>query len=272
MSPDNQRLIFVGGLHRSGTTPFSKTLGAHPDISALSGTGVPEDEGQHLQSVYPAARVYGGSGHFARAARAHLTENSPLATPVNAETLLQAWRPHWDLSRGYLLEKSPPNIVMSRFLQALFPDASFIMVVRHPVTVALSTKKWTHLISRNPEKFASLSSLVEHWLIAHRLLVADLQYLRRVHVTYYEDLVGQPEHELERVRLFLDLHESIPSTTVSGAHGLSYEQWWTKMRSLARPGGWQRRSIERKYADEINQFGYDLNDLGRHSSKISQLP
>ena len=33
--------------------------------SGLSGTGVREDEGQHLQHVYPKAKVYGGSGRFA---------------------------------------------------------------------------------------------------------------------------------------------------------------------------------------------------------------
>ena len=47
-------LVFVGGLHRSGTSLVHRCLALHPAVSGFSGTGVPEDEGQHLQTVYPA--------------------------------------------------------------------------------------------------------------------------------------------------------------------------------------------------------------------------
>ena len=46
--------VFVGGLHRSGTSLLARSLEAHPSVSGFRDTGVPEDEGQHLQSVYPA--------------------------------------------------------------------------------------------------------------------------------------------------------------------------------------------------------------------------
>lgn len=271
MNPEGSRLIFVGGLHRSGTTPLARVLGQHPDISSFSGTGVSEDEGQHLQSVYPAASTYGGSGHFARNPEAHLTEFSDLASPRHADALLRAWYPHWDLTRRYLLEKSPPNMIMTRFLQALFPGAAFIIVVRHPVTVALSTKKWTRFISRDPRKFANLSALVKHWLIAHRLLATDLAHVRRVRVLFYEDLIEHPDMELGTIRRFLGLDGDIPSGLVSGQHGSPYAEAWDSMKSLRRPGGWQRRWIERRYADEIASFGYDVRDLSRHSSQVSQL-
>jgi hypothetical protein len=264
-------LIFVGGLHRSGTTPFARLLAEHPDVSGLTDTGVVEDEGQHLQSVYPVARTYGGSGHFARDPRAHLTELSPLATAANAEALLEAWRPYWDTSRPYLVEKSPPNLVMGRFLQELFPDAHLLMVVRHPVTVALSTKKWTRFVSRDPRKFASLSSLVEHWLIAHRLLLEDMRQLRRIHVVHYEDLVASAEETLAGVQHFLGLAEPIPSSRWKASHGQSYQSWWDDLRSMRRPGGWQRREIERRFGAEIARYGYDLDDLSRHNAVAAEL-
>jgi len=56
----DHRLVFVGGLHRSGTTPLTRCLAAHSQISGFEGTGVEEDEGQHLQTVYPPARAHGG--------------------------------------------------------------------------------------------------------------------------------------------------------------------------------------------------------------------
>ena len=75
-------------------------------MSGLTGTDVPMNEGQFLQSVYPPARTrrklwpirylrpiapdfltsrgYGGPGRFGYDPGSHLDETSPLATPLSA--------------------------------------------------------------------------------------------------------------------------------------------------------------------------------------------
>ncbi|MDH8276096.1 sulfotransferase, partial [Klebsiella pneumoniae] len=56
------------------------------------------------------------------------------------------------------MEKSPPNLLRLRLLQAVFPDAAFVVIVRHPVAVAYATQFWA--------KTPPLEQ-IEHWLIAH---------------------------------------------------------------------------------------------------------
>jgi hypothetical protein len=264
MSEPRQSLLFVGGLHRSGTTPLARALAAHPEISGLADTGVREDEGQHLQKVYPKAKVYGGSGRFARDPRAHLTETSPLVTPENARALRAAWDPYWDLSRRYLLEKSPPNLVMGRFLQALYPGAAMIVVIRHPVVVALSNKKWRKVVSADPRKFESISGLVEHWVTAHRIFMQDAPRLNPLHVLHYEDLVADPVRELAAIQEFLGLGSPIGADSISLGASRPYEQTWASWRGAAswwRPGHWQRRAVESRFRDDVSAFGYEIGDL-----------
>ena len=143
----DHRFVFVGGLHRSGTRMMARTIAAHPDVSAFAGTGVPEDEGQHLQTVYPKPSARQQAGRFAFVRGAHLTERSPLVTTESRHTLFSEWSRYWDLTCPWLLEKSPPNLIMTRFLQELFPSSRFVIVLRHPIAVACATREHAELQS-----------------------------------------------------------------------------------------------------------------------------
>jgi hypothetical protein len=251
----DHRLVFVGGLHRSGTTPLARCLADHEQISGFSGTGVEEDEGQHLQDVYPPARAHGGPGRFALDPAAHLTEASPLLTPDTAGRLLACWRPHWDLSRPVLVEKSPPNLVMARFLQAAFADARFVMVVRHPVVVSLSTRKWARL--------RSLGALLEHWFAAHRTFEEDAAHLRHLLVVKYEHLVADPAGTLAGIAGFLELDGEIPAGGIDTRRSATYERQWAELAGGGRLRRERFRSLCRRYEAAAAHFGYSLVDLDR---------
>ena len=251
-TPVGDRLVFLGGLHRSGTTPLARWLAAHPEVSGLSATGAFEDEGQHLQSVYPIAAAHGGPGRFTLDPAARLTETSPLLTPDAAQLLLDAWMPFWDTSKAALVEKSPPNLIRMRFLRALFPQARFVMVVRHPVAVALATRKWRRF---------TMSALIRYWLAGHRHLVEDARQVGRVAVIRYEDLMSAPDQELDRVFAFLSLaphREDWPVRT--GINDAYFSQYRPARRPLRR---WLHTRAAREYEQQVAPFGYSLLEPSR---------
>jgi hypothetical protein len=250
-TPDHYKFIFLCGLHKSGTSPLFRILREHPQISGFSNTGVPEDEGQHLQSVFPPAKVYGGPGRFGFSAEAHLTEKSTLVNSANADRLFAEWSAYWDLHRPYLLEKSPPNLIRTRFLQAIFPNSYFVVISRHPVAVSLATQKWAG---------TSLESLIEHWLHCYDLFDRDRSHLERVLAVKYEDLIRTPQPELDRIWKFLGV-APLASAVLDPGGNERYFTAWQNLATDEKGRAVHRRSIE-QYEKRVQSYGYSLADCG----------
>lgn len=253
MNQPEHKFIFLCGLHRSGTTPLFRILRGHPEISGFHDTGVPEDEGQHLQTVFPAARSFGGPGRFGFVPEAHLTEESAEVTTSNRQKLFEEWSRHWDLSKGCLLEKSPPNLIRTRFLQALFPNSYFIVLLRHPIAACLATRKWAD---------GSLESLMEHWLHCHKLFKMDSAHLKHVHVLRYEDLIRNTNAELATIYRLLDLPPRL-APALNPAGNDPYFNTWQQM--LVEPAGSEAgrvvQKVVQKYEHELRTYGYSLSEF-----------
>jgi hypothetical protein len=217
-------------------------------VSGFRETGAKEDEGQFLQSVYSPGHVYGGPGRFAFHPAARLTEDSSLVSDANRRQLIQEWSRFWDLDKPVLIEKSPPNVVRTRFLQALFPRAAFVVLVRHPVPVALATQKWSR---------TSLSSLLDHWLVSHTILREDKVHLERVLTLRFEDFIRNPHDTLGVVLRFLELDAFDFSGDIRADANERYFRRW-KRRDAKWP---YRRLLDRKFESRVNDFGYSLRDL-----------
>jgi hypothetical protein len=247
MTRMEHRFVFLAGLHRSGTTLLARLLASHPEVSGFSGTGVDADEGQLLQTVYPAAKVWGGPGRFGFAPEAHFTEEQ--ASEEKARQLFEEWSPHWDLSRRVLLEKSPPNLLKTRFLQALFPGSRFVVIIRHPIPVSIPTARW-----RGTRRY---DRMFEHWLRCHALFAADRERLEHVHVLTYEQLVGEPEDTLRGVFEFLELEPIAPSEPVEdGANEKYFGQWREMKRDLRMRAYLDLVSL--RYERRVRRWGYSL--------------
>jgi hypothetical protein len=188
--------VFIAGHHKAGTTMLQSILREHPDVSGFKNTGVPSDEGQHLQSIIKPASFYGGPGRYIFDLACHWNEQHPSATEQTAIAIENQWLPYHDVSKLVFLEKSPPNLVRTRFLQNLFPTCKFLAILRHPIAVAYATRKVSD---------ASLDSLMAHTLMGYDILFNDLPYLNCCHIIRYEELVMDTESQMRAIFDFLGL-------------------------------------------------------------------
>ncbi len=213
---DDKKFLFIGGLHRSGTSILHRLLCEHPLASGFHDTGVPEDEGQHLQTVFKSARKYGGAGEFAFHLDAHLTEDSALINQENRNKLLSEWGAYYDLQKSVLLEKSPPNLIRSRFLRQMIPNSKFIFIVRHPVSVSLATEKWTR---------RTIIERLQHWNTAYSIMLNDIDSADDCMVIRYEDFVMAPVEYLDKICGFAGIDRFIPQERVEDHNEKYFLDW-----------------------------------------------
>lgn len=246
---EGKKFIFIAGLHRSGTSLLHEIIRSHAEISGFHNTGAPEDEGQHLQTVYEPASSFGGPGKFAFDGGSRMDESHPLATSANAKKIFEQWRPHFDMSCNHLVEKSPPNIIRTRFLQKLFPESKFIFILRHPLAVSYATMKWSG---------TSIYSLLEHYLLAHEIMMQDLQHLHFVHILRYEALIEDLQKEMDSICSFLELSQAkVNHETRKGVNESYFRSWESDRRSMTNH---KLEDMLQKFEVNMNRLGYSVNN------------
>jgi hypothetical protein len=236
--------VFVGGLFHSGTGALRKALAAVAPlrVSVHAGMHAIEDEGKYVQTVYLVNRNRDAKlWHCAfiesqRDAAQHpphtpgslwRDESDALASAPKGSTLLFAqWARYWDLSAPILVEKSPMNMLRTRFLDTLFPEmASFAVVIRHPFgacTMQLKILFKTLLAAPLPAEpsggaraepppvnrrgrpqynlafiFRRLDSILSAWLDLYARYEDDSRHVARATMLRFETMVAAP-HEAAR--------------------------------------------------------------------------
>jgi len=199
-----ERLIFLIGSPRSGSTLLARMLGAHPAIHApaephlltpLAHLGFYEtvERAPYDPVISQAAirelvdRLPGGESDYLEALRAYTDRvYSGLLAPSG---------------RRLLLDKTPAYALVLDFLAKLYPKARYLVLTRHPMAI------WSSYV----ESFFDGDFQAAHrWNpILERYVPAIARFLRErkvpLHAVRYEDLVSDPAAQGEAICAFLGL-------------------------------------------------------------------
>lgn len=199
-----ERLIFLIGSLRSGSTLLARMLGAHPAIYA------PAEP--HL--LTPLAHL----GFYETVERAPFDPTiSQIAIrelvhrlPGGESDYLEALRAYTDRvysgllgpsGRAHLLDKTPAYALVLDFLAKLYPKARYLVLTRNPMAI------WSSYV----ESFFDGDFEAAHrWNpILERYVPAIARFLRArevpLHPVRYEELVSNPETQGQRLCEFLGL-------------------------------------------------------------------
>jgi hypothetical protein len=159
-----------------------------------------------------------------------------------------------------LVLKSPPHTARIKILLELFPDARFVHIVRDPYVVFPSTVNlWKSLYQKHGLQTPTFEGLEEHVLTTFERLYRRLEEDKgsipasRFSEVRYEDLIGDPLGQLERIYRELELGDfgaARPGIEAFLARNAGYET----NRYHTTPE--QRAEIGRRWGEVIQKYGY----------------
>jgi hypothetical protein len=109
-------------------------------------------------------------------------------------------------SSNCIIDKLPLNILDVPIIHMLFPDAKFILALRHPLDSILSS--WMQLFDLNAAmaNTLELERLVDFYVEAMTILeLSETRYSLNIHKIRYEDLVIDMKLEVSNLLTFLGL-------------------------------------------------------------------
>jgi hypothetical protein len=174
--PHNEHCaIHVHGLHHTGTGYLREvvyeSVGGARMASKHHKTGAPEDEGQHLQDVFPADRKRRNK-HICGKTHADLYVcQEMIDTLPNNETnkikLHEEWSKHWNTTKEFLIQKSPTlDVVFLERMQVL--PTFHVIIMRHPHCYrntfwpTLWLNVWTSLLEQLSDRMVESFALINY--------------------------------------------------------------------------------------------------------------
>jgi tetratricopeptide (TPR) repeat protein len=181
--------VFLVGFPRSGTTLLDTMLMGHPDIEVLEEEPTFHRAGEFLAD-YP--NLPTAPREAIAAARDAYFDDVAKRTPMAPGKLI--------------VDKNPLLMGAVPLIRRIFPDAKFILAVRHPCDVALSCFTTNFKLNDGMSSFLRLDTTAELYDLSFSYFERARSLLPvPVHTVLYERVVADRENELKALFDFLGL-------------------------------------------------------------------
>lgn len=189
ITPEKPSPVFLVGFPRSGTTLLDTMLMGHPDVSVM-------EEKPILDLV---SREIGGFEGIA-------SMDAPAIMRARKQYFEGVARVGGDDTRKVLIDKNPFHMMHVALIHRLFPDARFILALRHPADVLLSCYFSNFRLTPQLANFLSLDTAAEFYDLAFSIWERSCELIGvDVQTVVYERLVEDSEGELRLVAEALGL-------------------------------------------------------------------
>ena len=191
--------VFIVGFPRSGTTLLEQMLDAHPALQSM-------DERPFFNLL---ADQLGDQGIRVPADLGKLDQSS--CDELRKGYLIMACSKierRWD---ARLVDKNPLNMLWLPMIHRLFPQAKFILALRHPCDVLISNYMQNYRASVLVAASTSIERLARAYVAAMECWLHHVEVFKPdVLVSRYEDLVADPVAQTRRLADFLELEDAGP--------------------------------------------------------------
>ena len=191
--------IFVVGFPRSGTTLLEQMLDAHPGLQSM-------DENPFFNRLADTLRR-----HDSRILGSLDVLRQYDVDELRKQYLVQVSEKitrRWD---AQLVDKNPLNMPWLPFIHRLFPNAKYILAIRHPCDVLLSCYMQNFRSSVLLSASATLERLARTYVAIFECWLHHVEVFRpNVLVARYEDIVADPLAYARRIADFLEIGDPTP--------------------------------------------------------------
>ena len=186
--------VFLVGFPRSGTTLLDTILRSHSKIEVV----------EEQPAVTTAKTFLQNNGYE------NLAGNivPPELIAEAKKTYRLEFDKHIDSPNvaSVYIDKLPLNILQVPLIEQLYPQAKFILALRHPLDTILSCWMQNFKLNAAMANMVDLDRLVEFYCIAMETFkICQDEYSLRVHKIRYEDLLEDLSGETSSLLKFLDL-------------------------------------------------------------------
>lgn len=192
-----QSPVFIVGFPRSGTTLLEQMFDAHPRLQSM-------DERPFFNILVDQLGEYGFQ--FPR--------DLPKLSQSDCDELRKAYVSmacskvprQWD---SQLVDKNPLNMLWLPLIHRLFPEAKFILALRHPCDVVLSNYMQNFRSTVLAMACSTIERLATAYVTAMECWLEHVAVFQpAVFVSRYEDLVANTPEQTRRIGQFLGLEDA----------------------------------------------------------------